>query len=178
MPDKTRAMANQVGHECPTYGCQLKQAFLPSVCFGIPQHISAHKVEEIFTDFKMAVSQPRGIFFPFGMRADNSYRAFAPDFGIGNIAAERDKGCAHLKRVGLTIGKLPECGEGLQFVVAVQADFRAVVEQLVTAFHAVERRGFAVAYLAESACHAAQDVLFGNRAYPVFHGCPFSDGFR
>ena len=117
-------MEGQIRH-----GCQLKQAFLPGVgfrCFGLRQHISAHKVEEIFADFKMAVAQPGGIFFPFWMRADNGNRAFAPDFGIGHVAAEGDKACAHLKRVGLVVGNLPECGEGLQFVVAVQADFRAV----------------------------------------------------
>ena len=79
-------MEGQIRHGCP-----LKQAFLPDVGFGgfgLRQHIGAHEVEEIFANFKMAVAQPGGIFFPFRMRADNGNRAFAPDLGIGHVAAE------------------------------------------------------------------------------------------
>ena len=120
----------------------------------------------------MSVTQHGGVFFPFGMRADDVYRAVAAGFGILHIAAEGDEGLAHLERIGGIVRNLAECGKGLQFFRAVHADFRAVIKQPVAALHAVERCGFAVAHLAEPACHAAQDVFLGYGANPIFrHYC-------
>lgn len=135
-------------------------------------HIRPHKIKEIAADFKMSVTQHGGVFFPFGMRADDVYRAVAAGFGIVHIAAEGGEGFAHLERVGGVVRNLAECGKGLQFFRAVHADFRAVIKQPVAAPHAVERCGFAVAHLTEPACHAAQDVFLGYGANPIFrHYC-------
>lgn len=139
---------------------------------GRQLHIRPHKIKEIAADFKMSVTQHGGVFFPFGMRADDVYRAVAAGFGILHIAAEGDEGFAHLERIGGIVRNLAECGKGLQFFRAVHADFRAVIKQPVAALHAVERCGFAVAHLAEPACHAAQDVFLGYGANPIFrHYC-------
>ena len=77
------------------------------------------------------------------------------NLGIRHIAAKRDKSFAHLKQIGSVVQNLPERGKGLQLFVAVQTDFWAVIQQLVAAFHAVERGGFAVADLAKAACDTA-----------------------
>lgn len=139
---------------------------------GRQLHIRPHKIKEITADFKMSVTQHGGVFFPFGMRADDAYRAVAAGFGIVHIAAEGDEGLVHLERIGGIVRNLAECGKGLQFFRAVHADFRAVIKQPVAALHAVERCGFAVAHLAEPACHAAQDVFLGYSANPIFrHYC-------
>ena len=140
-------------------------------------HIRPHKIKEIAADFKMSVTQHGGVFFPFGMRADDVYRAVAVGFGILHIAAEGDEGFAHLERIGGIVRNLAECGKGLQFFRAVHADFRAVIKQPVAALHAVERCGFAVAHLAEPACHAAQDVFLGYGANPIFCHCCLSIGY-
>ena len=149
------------------------QTFLPLPDrIGRRLHIRPHKIKEIAADFKMSVTQHGGVFFPFGMRADDVYRAVAAGFGILHIAAEGDEGFAHLERVGGIVRNLAECGKGLQFFRIVHADFRAVIKQPVAALHAVERCGFAVAHLAEPACHAAQDVFLGYGTNPIFcHYC-------
>lgn len=150
---------------------------------GRQLHIRPHKIKEIAADFKMSVTQHGGVFFPFGMRADNVYRAVAAGFGIVHIAAEGDEGFAHLERVGGVVRNLTECGKDLQFFRTVHADFRAVIKQPVAALHAVERCGFAVAHLAEPACHAAQDVFLGYGTNPTFRhyclsiGCGFEAAY-
>ena len=111
------------------------------------------------------------------MSADDVYRAVAAGFRIVHIAAERDKGFAHWERIGGIVRNLAECGKGLQLFRAVHADFRAVIKQPVAALHAVERCGFAVAHLAEPACHAAQDVFLGYGANPIFRHRCFSIGY-
>lgn len=150
----------------------LQKSLLLPARVGRRLHIRPHKIKEISADFKMSVTQHGGVFFPFGMRADDVYRAVAAGFGILHIAAEGDEGLAHLERIGGIVRNLAECGKGLQFFRAVHADFQAVIKQPVAALHAVERCGFAVAHLAEPACHAAQDVFLGYGANPIFrHYC-------
>jgi hypothetical protein len=117
----------------------------------------------------MPVAQLAGVHFPFGMRAGNVQRAITLDGAVNHITAEGNKVFTHAERVSGIVRNLPASGEGLPFLMTIQADFGAVIEQPVAALHAVERCGFAVAHLAKSACHAAQDVLLRNRADPVFH---------
>lgn len=139
--------------------------------FRLPQHIAGNPVEKIGGNFKMPVAQHAGVLLPLAVLAGDAERAIARNLDIGDIAAKGDEVGAHLKRVGLVVGNLPDCGKGLQLFVAVQTDFGAVIQQPIAALHAVERGGFAVADLAETACHAAQNVFLANRANPVFHVC-------
>ena len=155
------------------------QTFLPLPDrIGQRLHIRPHKIKEIAADFKMSVTQHGGVFFPFGMRADDVYRAVAAGFGIVHIAAEGDEGLAHLERIGGIVRNLAECGKGLQFFRAIHADFRAVIKQPVATPHAVERCSFAVAHLAEPARHAAQDVFLGYGTNPIFRHYCLSIGCR
>ena len=89
------------------------------------------------------------------------------------IFLEREEVFGHLILVYLVVNHLA-CGcESLELFACFHLCSWTVVKKPVTLFHALEWRLLSVTYLAESAIHSEENMLFGHYADPVSHHISF-----